>query len=71
VHPVLKRHLGWLKPMIAPLRQNRMIQNIRERFVTEVEYPKLQPELRSRLTDHFAPEVQKMENFLGRKLAGW
>jgi Sulfotransferase domain len=71
VHPALKRHFGWLKPMIAPVRKNRIIQNIRERLVTDVEYPKLQPELRSRLTDHFAPEVEKMEIFMGRKLVGW
>ena len=71
VHPAIRKHLGWLKPIVAPLRQNHLFQKARQLVATEITYPQLQPELRGRLVDFYAPEVKAMEDFLGKKLIGW
>jgi Sulfotransferase domain len=71
INPIFRRHLGWLKPLVAPVRGNKIVQSMRQLLVAEVEYPELQPEIRKRLTDYFAPEVENMQKLLGRRLPEW
>lgn len=67
----LRRVLAPAKPLIAPLRGNRLFERTRAALARTIDYPPMSPELRARLQDYYAPEVTKLSALLGRNLDHW
>jgi hypothetical protein len=59
-----------LAALPAPLRE-RLVGRARQALAAEVPRPKLDPGLRSRLEEHFAPEVERLREMTGQSFAGW
>jgi hypothetical protein len=71
VSPELRRRLGWLKPVVTPFRNTQIFGKLRSLVAREVEYPELHPDLRKRMVEYYAPEVDALRKLLGRELPGW
>lgn len=71
VSPELRRHLRWLKPVVAPFRNTHVFGKLHSLVVREVEYPALHPDLRKRMVEYYAPEAVALRKLLGRELPGW
>lgn len=71
VSPELRRRLGWLKPAVAPFRNTQIFGKLRSLVAQEAEYPELYPDLRKRMVEYYAPEVDALRKLLGRELSGW
>jgi hypothetical protein len=67
----VRRRLAWLKPVVGPFRGTTAFKSFRGMLAREVTYPKLSQELRNRLIDFYAPEVEKLGVLLGRDLSSW
>jgi hypothetical protein len=61
---------GGLATLPPPLRE-RLVGRARRALAAEVPRPALEPGLRSRLEEHFAPEVQRLREMTGKSFAGW
>jgi hypothetical protein len=71
VNPQLRRRFGWLRPTIAPFRNTQIFGKLRNLVAREIEYPELYPDLRKRMVDYYAPEVDALRKLLGKALPGW
>jgi hypothetical protein len=71
INPTLRRLLRPLKPMVAPFRNNAGFKKIRSMAAAEVEYAPLTRELRERMSDFYATEIEKLGAIVGRDLNGW
>jgi hypothetical protein len=71
VSPELRRLLRWLKPVVTPVRNTQIFRKLHSLVAVEVEYPELHPELRKRMVEYYAPEVDTLSKLLGRELPGW
>ncbi len=67
----LRRALAPLKSSIRPLRGNPLFEGMRALFAREVAYPSLTCELRERLRDFYARDVESLEAMSGLDLARW
>ena len=67
----IRRMLQPAKRLVRPLRGNVLFERARAMLAKPIEYPPLSPELRARLQDFYAPEVQALSSMLGRNLDHW
>ena len=67
----LRRLLRPLKGVAAPLRENAMFSAGRALLARPVRYPPLPRELRERLAEYYADDIQALERLLGRNLSCW
>ena len=63
----LRQGLAALPP---PLRE-RLVGRARQSLAAEIPRPRIEPSLRSRLEEHFAPEVERLRKMTGKRFAGW
>jgi Sulfotransferase family len=59
-----------LTALPPPLRE-RLVGRARRTLAAEIPRPTLEPGLRSRLEEHFAPEVARLREMTGKSFAGW
>ena len=59
------------KDLVKPLRGTRMFERFRGLLARPVDYPPLSPDLRARLKDYYAPEVEELSKMLNRDLSRW
>jgi hypothetical protein len=71
VSPWLKRLLGPVKPLVAPIRQTPIFRALRASLVSEVHYTPLPDDIRSRLVDYYAADVEALGRLIGCDLSGW
>jgi hypothetical protein len=71
VPPGARRLLAPLKAMVEPYRRTRAFQAARSLIARELSYPPLTPELRQRLEIHYADDVGRLGELLGRDLSIW
>lgn len=71
VPPAVREKLGWLKPIVKPLRGSSAFEALRGSFAREIEYPPLTGELRERLADYFASSIPELEELSGQSLDHW
>jgi Sulfotransferase family len=69
--PQLRRQLAWLKPAVAPFRKTAPFEALRRLLARETVYAPLNQELRSRLIDFYAPDVERLGLLLRRDLSQW
>ena len=67
----VRKALSPLKATMAPLRGKSWFEATRGMFAKEIAYPALSPDLRSRLQDFYADDVEKLGKMLGRDLSHW
>ncbi|WEX75606.1 sulfotransferase domain-containing protein [Sinorhizobium numidicum] len=71
INPTLRRLLRPLKPVVAPFRKNAGFRKLRSLTASEVEYAPLSRDLRERMTDYYAAEIEKLGAIVGKDLNGW
>ncbi|ACP22667.1 heparan sulfate glucosamine 3-O-sulfotransferase 3B1 (plasmid) [Sinorhizobium fredii NGR234] len=71
IHPTLRRLLRPLKPIVAPFRNSAGFKRMRSIAAAEVQYAPLTRELRERIGDFYATEIEKLGAIVGRDLNGW
>jgi hypothetical protein len=64
---IYQRNAGWPRRVLRPVKRKLKQWNT-QRTATK---PPLPPELRDRLVREFAPEVDRLEQLLGRELSHW
>lgn len=67
----VRKALAPLKTTVAPLRGKGWFEATRSLFVKEIAYPPLSPDLRNRMRDFYAADVEKLGKILGRDLSHW
>lgn len=71
VPPGARRALAPLKELVAPWRETRAFGALRSLIARRLQYPPLTPELRERLAAHYAADVARLSELLGRDLSMW
>lgn len=71
IGPALGRYLRPLKPIVAPFRQTRGFNYLRGLFAQELKYVPLSDDIRARMTDYYAPEVERLGKIVGKDLTNW
>jgi hypothetical protein len=69
--PWLRRFLGPAKPLVAPIRESTIFRTVHSSLATEIHYSPLPDEVRQRLADYYAPDVETLGRMIGRDLSGW
>ncbi|SEJ20285.1 Sulfotransferase family protein [Sphingomonas sp. OV641] len=59
------------KNLVKPLRGTRMFESVRGLLAKPMAYPPMTADLRARLRDYYAPEVEALEVLLNRDLSQW
>ena len=60
-----------LKAIVQPYRQTRVFVAARALIARTLRYPPLTPELRHRLETHYADDIARLAELLGRDLSIW
>lgn len=71
IPPTLRRSLQWTKPLVRPLRGNRVFEAVRGSVAKELVYPPLSHELRDRMNDYYRPSIESLETLSGQSLSHW
>ncbi len=71
VPPTLRKILQPLKPIAAPFRGNPIVEGLRSLVARELDYVPLSTDLRNRLVEFYAPEIERLGTLLKRDLSGW
>ena len=71
VPPSARRVLAPLKELVQPWRETRVFDTIRSLIARRLRYPPLTPELRERLVAHYAADVARLSELIGRDLSMW
>lgn len=71
VPPQIRRSLGWMKPLVRPLRGTAPFEAVRGMVARKTEYPQLTDDLRERLNDYFYPSIETLEELSGQSLSHW
>lgn len=71
IGPRLRTALKPLKPLVRPLRSTGVFRTLRRMVARELYYPPLSHDMRSRLVDFYASDVNQLGHMLGRDLSGW
>lgn len=69
--PGLRHLLSPIKPAVAPFRDNRYFRKLHAALATEISYSPFPDEIRNRLIDYYAPDVEALGRLVGRDLSGW
>ncbi|WP_245647783.1 sulfotransferase family protein [Novosphingobium lentum] len=67
----VRKVLAPVKSSVAPLRGMRWFEATRSLFARQISYPPLSPDLRRRLTDFYARDVEMLGAMIGRDLSRW
>lgn len=67
----MRRALAPLKGAVAPLRRHDWFKGLHRRLARKVDYPALTTDLRRRLRDYYAADVEALQTVLGRNLDHW
>lgn len=65
------KRLGWMKPMVRPLRGTAAFEAARGWIAREIQYPLLTDDLRNRLYDYYGPSIAALESLSGQSLSHW
>ena len=71
VPPRARRLLAPLKALVGPYRETGAFVAARSLIARQLRYPPLTPELRQRLETHYADDVGRLAELLGRDLSIW
>jgi hypothetical protein len=69
--PRLRRILGPVKPMVALFRSSALFRNMHYVLAGEIHYSSLPDDVRDRLIDYYARDVEALGQLIGRDLSGW
>lgn len=69
--PRLRRILGPVKPMVALFRSSALFRNMHSVLAGEIRYSSLPDDVRDRLIDYYARDVEALGQLIGRDLSGW
>src|SRR5690606_11376601 len=69
--PWLRRVLGPVKPLVAPIRHTSLFRSLHASLAAEIRYPPLTDETRRRLVAYYAADVEALGRRIGRDLSGW
>lgn len=67
----LRRLLRPVKPLVEPWRQRPWFRAVRNALAKPLEYPPLSMEMRLRLRDYYAEDVERLGKLVGRDLSSW
>ncbi len=67
----IRRALAPIKDAVQPLRGHAAFEVARSLLAREIRYPPLAPDLRARLQDHYATDIEALERLIGRDLGNW
>lgn len=67
----LRRIVAPLKQLAKPLRGERWFQRVRSTMARPVDYPQLPADLRARLRDYYASDLDALDRLIGRDLHAW
>ncbi|WP_419813916.1 sulfotransferase family protein [Glacieibacterium sp.] len=67
----LRRTLQPLKRTVAPFRRRAWFQRLHAGLARPIDYPQLRPDLRLRLRDFYAADVESLGTLLRRDLGSW
>ena len=67
----LRQVLAPLKPLARPFRQHPVLKATHRALARQVKYPPLPYEVRQRLAEYYAPEIDGLQGLLGRDLSPW
>jgi hypothetical protein len=67
----MRSMLAPFKPLARPLRGNMLFETVRGSLATQVSYPPLSSDLRTRMLDYFGPDIEVVEKLIGRNLRAW
>ncbi|MCV9999543.1 sulfotransferase domain-containing protein [Pararhizobium sp. YC-54] len=71
VSPGLRQILKPLKPVLAPFRNNFVMQGLRSVIAHETKYSPLEPDLCARMIEFYAPEAERLGKLIKQDLSGW
>lgn len=71
IHPALGKLLAPVKPIIKPLRTSAAFKALHGIFASEIQYEPMSDDLRKRLVDYYAADVEKVGRMIGTDLTGW
>jgi hypothetical protein len=69
--PGLRRVLRPLRPLIRPIRDASLTRSLRVVLARPPQYPPISANLRARLAEYYAPEVELLSGLLQRDLSNW
>ncbi len=67
----MRKALAPFKSYVKPLRGNAFFEYVRSKIASEIEYPKLSPELERRLREFYRQDLEQLEDILGCDLTRW
>lgn len=67
----VRKALSPFKDAVRPLRGHRVFEGARSLLAREMSYPPLSPDLRARLRDFYARDVESLEAMFGLDLSQW
>jgi hypothetical protein len=67
----LRRMLAPIKPLAAPLRRQRWFRTVHAAMARQPNYPPLTLDLRRRLRDFYAADIEKLGPLVGRDVSAW
>mgnify|MGYP003386132614 FL=1 len=67
----LRRALRPFKEAVAPLRDRNWFKGLHGLFARPTTYPPMTDTLRQRLQDYYLPDIQNLEQILGRDMTPW
>lgn len=65
------KRLGWMKPIVRPLRGTPPFETARGWLAREIYYPPLTDDLRNRLIDYYLPSITALEELSGQSVCHW
>ncbi len=69
--PWLRRFLGPAKPLVAPIRQSSIFRTVHSTLAAEIHYSPMPEDVRRRLVDYYAADVDALGRLIGLDLSGW
>lgn len=66
-----RKRLGWMKPIVRPMRGSPAFEAARGLIARKTEYPQLTDDLRQRLSEYYRPSIDRLEEISGRSLDQW
>lgn len=69
--PALRRLLAPVKPIVAPFRKSSLFRSMHSALAAEIQYSPMPVEIRDRLIDYYAADVEALGRLIGRDLSGW
>ncbi len=71
ISPGLRRILAPLKSAVRPFRKSTLFKTARSTIARELAYSPLSEDLRARLVDYYAPQVERLGALVNQDLTGW